>query len=106
MAYEEPQGKAGQTRPAVAPVWGVIWRANCPQRPLTLFVSLWVSAPYFAPGEGNEGAGSLPSSLTQSGGRMNIVRLPYCQLIMSGRRDPQSRKELSLSCSSGVASPH
>lgn len=80
MAYEEPQGRAGQTKPAVAPVWVVIWRANCPQHPLTPFVSLWVLAPYFAPGEGNEGAGSLPSSLTQSRGE-NIVRLPYSQLI-------------------------
>lgn len=69
MAYEEPQGRAGQTRPAVAPVQGVIWRANCNQCPLTPFVSLWVSAPYFAPGVGNEGAGSLPSSPTQSGGK-------------------------------------
>lgn len=71
MVYEGPQGRACQTGPAVAPVWGVTWRESCPhQCPLALFVSPWVSAPYFAHGEGNEGAGSLPAGLTQSVGEM------------------------------------
>lgn len=103
MAYEEPQGRAGQTRPAVAPVWGVTWRENCPQCPLSLCVSLWVSAPYFALGEGSEGAGSLPASLTQSVGE-NIVRLPYSQLVQVWEKE-STAKERTVPCSSGGTSP-
>lgn len=70
MVYEGLQGTADQTGPAVAPVWGVTWRESCHQQcPLVLFASPWVLAPYFAPGEGNEGAGSLPEGLTRSVGK-------------------------------------
>jgi hypothetical protein len=71
VAYGGPQGRAGQTGPAVVPAWGVTWRENCPhQHPLALYVSPWVLALYFVPGGGNEGVVSLPSSLIQSVGKM------------------------------------